>query len=228
MSRKKTGNVGIIGDTHIPFERSDYLNFCVETFERYKCDTIVHIGDLVDNHAVSFHVRDCNGKSAKDEMDEADRHLVEWFKAFPKVKMCLGNHDERITRQLLDKGIPNRIAKSFPEIWGLPKGWDLQWEHLIDGVRYLHGSGRGGEYPHVVVMNKSFRSAVIGHCHTVGGVHWRATEDKICFAMAVGCGVERDTYAFDYSKNHTVKPVLSCGVVLNEGNDAQLVPMKLS
>ncbi len=47
--------VGIIGDTHLPFELEGYLEFCQETFDAWEVDTIVHIGDMFDNHSLSFH-----------------------------------------------------------------------------------------------------------------------------------------------------------------------------
>jgi len=40
--------VGIIGDTHLPFELDGYLEFCQETFEQWGVDTVVHIGDFID------------------------------------------------------------------------------------------------------------------------------------------------------------------------------------
>ena len=35
----------------------------------------------------------------KDEMEEADRHLKDWFKAFPEVFLCRGNHDNMADRK---------------------------------------------------------------------------------------------------------------------------------
>ena len=87
MARRKTGNVGIIGDTHIPFEKKGYLEFCKRTFDYFECDEIVHIGDLVDLHALSYHERDPNGRSAKDELDIAKERLRLWYKAFPRIQV---------------------------------------------------------------------------------------------------------------------------------------------
>lgn len=42
-------NVLVIGDTHIPFAHKNYLEFCKETQKRFKCDRVVHVGDLVDH-----------------------------------------------------------------------------------------------------------------------------------------------------------------------------------
>ena len=47
--------VGIIGDTHLPYEQPGYLEFCQETFDMWSVDTVIHIGDFFDNHSLSFH-----------------------------------------------------------------------------------------------------------------------------------------------------------------------------
>ena len=58
-------------------------DFCLDIKRRVKCEQVVHIGDLCDNHAISYHEHDPNGRSPIDEMREADKHLKEWLKAFP-------------------------------------------------------------------------------------------------------------------------------------------------
>src|SRR5690606_32977836 len=46
-------NILVIGDTHEPFSKDGYLKFCRDTQEKFDAGTVVHIGDLTDNHAVS-------------------------------------------------------------------------------------------------------------------------------------------------------------------------------
>ena len=103
----KKSDVLVIGDTHLPFELPGYLGFCAKIRDEYKCGTIVHIGDLVDNHAISFHSHDPDGYSPADEMAMVDKKLVNWFNEFPKVSLCRGNHDRLVDRQNKELGIPN-------------------------------------------------------------------------------------------------------------------------
>ena len=110
----------VIGDTHLPFEHRHYLEFCKETQKKFKCNSVVHIGDLVDNHAISYHEHDPNGMSPKEEMDLAKKHLVKWFKAFPEVKICKGNHDRMVDRKGRTVGLPDEVFKPFRDIWELP------------------------------------------------------------------------------------------------------------
>ena len=44
-----------IGDTHLPAVHPGYLAFCSDLYDKYDCDTAVHIGDFVDHHAISAH-----------------------------------------------------------------------------------------------------------------------------------------------------------------------------
>lgn len=220
-------NIGIIGDTHIPFERPDYLNFCVEIFDRCKCKTIVHIGDVVDNHAISFHEHNPNGMSAIDEMEEADKHLRRWKSCFPEMFICRGNHDRLPERKALFNSIPDRIIKSFREIWQFPDTWydDFSWE--IFGVRYLHGTGFSGQNAHVKAAEASRQSCVVGHTHSTGAVNYLVSERDRIFGMNVGCGIDRKSYAFNYGRDFPKKPFLGCGVVTDKGTYAQVFPLTI-
>lgn len=219
-------NILIIGDTHEPFTHKNYLQFCKETQRKYKCKTVVHVGDLVDNHAISYHEHDPDGWSPAEEMKIADKKLKKWFKAFPNVKMCRGNHDRIVDRKGKTVGLPKRCFKAFREIWQLPKGWEDDFEFEINGVLFKHGSG-SGQYSHVKAAIEASQSVVIGHTHFTAGVEWIVTSKDRKFGMAVGCGIDRKAYAFEYGRDFRKKPVLSCGVVLDNGQNALVEPMKL-
>jgi predicted phosphodiesterase len=220
-------NILVIGDTHIPFEKKGYLEFCIATKKKYKCKTIVHIGDLVDNHAISYHEHDPDGWSPEEEMKVADRHLARWFKAFPRVKLCRGNHDNLVDRKGKTVGLPRRCFNDFREIWKLPKGWEDYFEFEIDGVLYKHGTGYNGKYGHVQAAIDARQSTVIGHLHSAAGVEWLANSKQIMFGMNVGCGIDRKKYAFSYGKDFRRKPILGCGIVTDNGKNAQFIPMEI-
>ena len=220
-------NVLIISDTHIPFEKKGYLNFCKQTEKKYKCDKVVHIGDLVDNHAISYHEHDPNGWSPEDEMKIADKHLVSWFKAFPKLFLCRGNHDVLVDRKSKTVGLPRRCFHDYRDIWNLPATWEDGFEIEIDGVLYKHGTGYSGEYAHKRAAIENSQSVVIGHLHSCAGIEWVVTSKTKKFGMVVGCGIDRKKYAFKYGKDFRKKPVLGCGVVLDGGKHAMFVPMEI-
>ncbi len=220
-------NILIIGDSHVPFEHKNYLDFCKETQKKYKCREIIHIGDLVDNHAISYHEHDPNGWSPAKEMKVADKHLSRWFKEFPKVKLCRGNHDDLVNRKGKTVGLPGRCFKTYRKIWGLPKGWEDDFEFKINGVLFKHGTGMSGRYAHVLAAERARMSTVIGHTHSSCGVEYMASSKDCIFGMGVGCGIDRKKYAFAYGKDFPRKPILACGVILDNGKHPLVIPMEL-
>lgn len=221
----KKENVLVIGDTHLPFEHKDYLDFCKDIQTRCKCGTVVHIGDLVDNHSISYHEHDPDGWSPSDEMKQTDEHLKPWFKAFPKLHLCRGNHDSLVDRKSKTVGLPRRAFKPYRDIWNLPKGWKDDFEFIINGVLYKHGTGMSGRYAHIMCAERSRMSSVIGHTHSSCGVEYIVSSKDCIFGMNVGCGIDRKKYAFAYGKDFPRKPVLSCGVTTDNGRYAQVFPM---
>lgn len=218
-------NVLVIGDTHVPFEREGYLEFCRQTQEKFNCGTVVHIGDVVDNHFSSFHETNPDGLSAGNELDVALEALKAWNQVFPKAKACFGNHDLLIERQAFSAGVSRRWIRDFNEVLGLP-GWEFDLEHEIEGVIYTHGTGTSGENG---AYNKALnrrKSIVSGHLHTIANVKWNVSETDRIFSMQVGCGINDKAYAFEYAKGIAKKSIISCGVVL-AGELPIVIPMNL-
>ena len=222
-------NTLIISDTHIPFCHPDYLTFCKRIHKHFKCSRVVHIGDLVDNHAISYHDHDPDGWSPEDEMKVADAHLKAWFKAFPSVYLCLGNHDRLPDRKGKTVGLPSRCFRTFKQMWNLPLGWQTAFEWEFDDVLYKHGTGFSGKYPHMSAAIDARQHCVIGHLHAVSGVEYIANSKQVMLGMSVGCGVHRKTYAFNYGKDFRRKPIVSCGVisVTPYGVNGTVYPMRM-
>lgn len=222
-------NTLVIGDTHIPFEREGYLEFCKRIYSYYKCTRVVHIGDLVDNHAISYHEHDPNGWSPEDEMKESDKRLQKWFKTFPEVYLCRGNHDALVDRKGKTVGLPKRCFRQFREMWKLPKGWKDDFNFIFDGVLYTHGTGYSGRNGHVLAAFDNRMATVTGHLHSVAGVEYLANTNSLIFGCAVGCGIDDKKYAFEYGKGFRRKPIVSCAVVsyTPRGTNATIFPMDM-
>ena len=217
----------VIGDTHIPFEVKDYLDFCLEIQKRVKCGTVVHIGDLVDNHAISYHEHDPDGLSPKNEMEEADKHLQKWFKAFPKVFLCRGNHDDLVDRKGRTTGLPKRAFKEFRKIWNLPNGWIDDFTFEINNVIFQHGTSYSGDTAHIKAAYNNRQSTIIGHTHShLTGGYTANEKDKI-FGVNCGCGINRKSYAFRYGKDFKKKPLIGCAVITDNGKYWQVFPMDI-
>lgn len=214
----------ILGDIHEPYSRKGYREFCCRTRDKYRCDTVVCIGDEVDSSAISFHQREPEGLSALDEWRRAMKALQKWCKSFPDVKVCWGNHTLRIARVAASVGIPEQFLKTMPQLYNLPS-WRWKFEWLIDDVTYIHGTGFGGQHPHAVAAQRLGKSVVLGHCHSRAGIYWTATQASRYFGMSVGCGVDDTALAFRYCQDRYARSMVGCGVVLD--GLPTWVPMKL-
>ncbi len=225
MKRYDKHNVLVIGDTHIPFEKKGYLEFCKSVQKKKKCGTVVHIGDLVDNHSISYHEHDPDLWSPLGEMEKADTILAKWFKAFPEVKLTRGNHDCLVDRKAKTIGLPKRCFKPYREIWDLPEGWQDEFEFVIDGVLYKH-SNVSGKLAHLNQAISNMCSTVIGHGHSFAAIAYTASPTACIFGMNPGCGIDAKALAFAYGKDFPHKPIVSCAVV-EHGENPQIFRMPL-
>ncbi len=220
-------NVLVIGDVHEPFCKEGYLEFCREMQEKYNCGTVIHIGDAVDNHAISYHESDPTGMSAGTEFNLAKRRMKRWYHTFPEVRICIGNHDALPFRKLFTAGLPKEWLKSYEELLEAPKSWKWDFVHQHEGVIYQHGTGLSGEMASINAARENRQSTVIGHLHTVCNTRFLASYKDIIFGASVGCGIDHKSYAFAYGKEQTRKPVLACTVILN-GTTPINLPMSLT
>lgn len=208
--------VGIIGDTHIPYHHPDYLKFCKDTFKAWDCDTFVHIGDLVDHHALSFHDSEPTLQGAYGEMLDAREQLKPWYKAFPELILINGNHDLIPARQLKKIGMDAEVwMRPLKDVYNMPKGWKLEDEIYIDGVLYHHGYTAVGINGFRNDAKARMVSTVSGHAHGNAGVSATASNHRLVWGMAVGCGVDNKQMAFAYGKHFKMKPIVSCGIVID-------------
>jgi predicted phosphodiesterase len=216
--------VGVFGDTHMPFVHPNYLQFLKDTFAYYDVGEIVCTGDLVDHHVISRHQTEPCAKSAYDELDMAKEQVAEYIKAFRKVKMCRGNHDERPVRQAATVGMGERYLKNIHELFNLPETWEIKNAFVIDGVLYKHGVNCAGKDGAINAAISERMSTVIGHTHAFAGCKYTANHRDIIFGLNVGCGIDIDAYAFEYGRFEAHRPILGCGIVFNK-DYAIFVPM---
>ncbi len=202
-----------IGDIHEPFVHPRYLKFTKEIYKKHKCNKVVFMGDMVDNHAISYHESDPDGYSAGIELKKAREGLKKWWKAYPTAKVCLGNHDKLPQRQIKTAGIPADMLKDHNEIWHTPDTWEWDTRFEIDGVQYIHGIGFSGQNAALKACKDHRISTVIGHVHTFAGIQYSASNKDLLFGMNVGWGGDITSYSQEYGKEFANRPVVACGVV---------------
>lgn len=211
----------IIGDLHAPFIRYGYLEFCQSVYNKYNCNTVVFIGDLIDNHYSSYHETDPDGHSAGVELQKAKAEIANWYRAFPKAKVCVGNHDAIPYRKAMTAGLSSTWIKTIDEVIEVPN-WEFAEEFIIDGNMYCHGTGRKARNR----AKSDLISVIQGHYHSESYVEHFVGKNYRIFALQVGCGVNDKAYAMAYGR-HFNKMHINCGVVLEGGELPILEFMKL-
>lgn len=202
----------VIGDLHEPFTREGYREHCIKIYEKWQCNEVVFIGDIIDNHFSSFHDTDPDGHSAAAEFELAKTNLDLWHDAFPVAKVCIGNHDSIPDRKGFRAGLSKRWIKSIDEVLNF-EGWTYADYFEIDSVQYVHGIGRKARQR----GQKDLISIVQGHYHSESYTEHYVGKKAHIWVMQIGCGIDDNAYAMAYGK-HFNKSHINCGVVLDNGN----------
>ncbi|NRA78767.1 MAG: metallophosphoesterase [Pseudoalteromonas sp.] len=218
---KEENRVLVVGDIHSPFDLDNYFDFCLDTYEKYNCNKVVFIGDVIDSHYSSYHETDADGMGGLDELELAIKRLRRWYNHFPDAHVTLGNHDRIIVRKAQTSNIPSKWIKEFGEVLETPK-WKFVTDVYIDGVRYVHGDKSGKPR---MAAKRDMVSTVSGHYHTDMYVEWFFGKTRAIFGMAVACGIDSRSYGMAYMQGGK-KEAIGCGVVIG-GHTAFNVKMNL-
>ena len=224
MARNKS--VLIISDTHFPYQHPDTIRFLTEIKKTYSPDRVVHIGDEIDGHAISFHPSDPDLASPGDELALAIQRLEPLYKLFPKVDVVESNHGSLVYRKGKVHGIPRFVFKSYREVIGAPKGWKWHFDLTIrlsnnQQVYFCHGkSSSPGKLSQSMGM-----STVQGHFHERMEIIYWANPNGLFFDMRVGCLIDDKSLAFNYNNTNLKRPLIGTGIILN--GQPKLLPMVL-
>lgn len=216
----------VIPDLHAPFIELGFLEHCKNIYNKYSCNRVHFTGDMLDNSFSSFHEISPDGLSAGDELKYAIQQIKPFYEAFPEATICIGNHDAIISRKFIKAGLSEYWLKDFNDVLGTP-GWIWRDAFEIDGVKYIHGtgsSGRNGAINRAINWNTNI---VQGHIHTETSIIYHANNDRLIWSMQLGAAFDSKSYAANYAKNFTKKPIVAVGVILDNGNLPILEPMSL-
>ena len=218
------GNVLAFSCVHLPFEKKGYLEFIQRMRDYYKCETVICLGDLIDSHAISMHDHSPDGMGAGHEIEAVAKKISKWVDVFPDLYLTYGNHDKLPFRQAYSNGLPKSVIRDLNDIYSMPEEWKWCDRVLADDVVYQHGTGKSGENAAKQWMMDNRRSTVIGHIHSSLGVNFSASNYDRLFSMCVGCGIDIKQYAFEYNKDFGKRPILGCGVILDNGKQPIACP----
>jgi len=209
--KDESNRVLVIGDLHEPFCLDGYLDFCIEQKEKFNCNRIVFIGDVIDNHFSSYHETDANGLGGSDELEFAIKKIARWRDDFPVATVIIGNHDRIIMRKAQTSAVPTKWIREYKDVLEVDQ-WDFVDRLVIDDVQYIHGEAGTAR----TKCKADMMSTVQGHLHTQAYTEWVVGQKFKVFGTQVGCGINHNSYAMAYAKRGK-KPAIGCVVVLNEG-----------
>ena len=227
--KASTKPILVIPDTHIPYHEPDMIPFLKWVQQSRGCrKRVIHVGDLMDFHSMSFHTSEPDAPSPAEEYERALEVVAEFATSFPHGDLVLGNHDNIPSRKMMDSSLAPSMLKRNNELFGLPKGWDVhplyyvvpEWNVLVE-----HGIGSNGKMGCLNTAIVKRCSYVQGHTHSNASVMYSSNYNSTIFGMNVGCLADDSSLAVRYAKYHVKKGVLGCGVI-HSAEHAEFVPIE--
>src|SRR6056297_1129913 len=191
----------LIGDTHAPYHHKDIISFYNTVKKKYRPNDVIHMGDLLDNHAISYHESDPDLYSAGYELEESKLFIKELSNIFKNMIILSGNHDNLGKRKAKSIGLPSRYIRDLKDVFNMPKGWEFKQEHkmLMSDNRTLWLKHQFCSNPIKLAMKYNVCIAQ-GHYHSIGCMQWIMNKQHNVFALTVGCGIDNNSRAFEYNR----------------------------
>ena len=234
--RTDRGAFLVISDLQIPFEKEGSLEFCKAIQKKYRIpdENIYNVGDELDQYFGGQWDKDPDmHHSPTSELLESKRKLKRWYRAFPKMKLCLSNHGSRWMRKALGSQIPSMLLRSYEDVIEAPETWIWQKNWFVEAPNHPflieHGDDYGSQMPHKQAVLLNNCSIAMGHHHSVFGVEFVRNIGQSYLAsglwgMVTGSLIDEEQLAFKYAKRAKHKPILGLGVVLDGGRTPILEP----
>jgi hypothetical protein len=225
----------ILSDVHLPFENERALDEAKYLKKHFRVapERVYCTGDFLDQYNASQWPKDPEAEhTAKTEWDDTKKKIKEWVKAFPAMKIALGNHDLRWMRKATACGFPSILFKTLNEICGLPSSWEYKDLWVVKGKQLYHlehGDAWGTNKPHIQAALHKGVNVALGHWHSYGGVNFIDTkhEKKPIWAAIASCNIQREKYAFHYAKKAKLKPINGNLVIADSGRLPIYIPYHL-
>lgn len=223
----ENSSVLIISDTHFPYSHPDTIKFLTAVKRFYKPDRVIHIGDEIDAHAMSFHSHDPDLLSPSSELELAIKYLKILYRLFPNVDVMESNHGSLVYRRAKAFGIPKSVIKSYRDMLEAPLGWKWHKDLVIklsNGSLCYFSHSKGSDI--LRVSQSMGMSCVSGHEHNKFEIRYWANPLGLYFGMTVGCLIDDKSLAYSYNKLIAKRPLIGVGVICN--GYPILIPMVLN
>jgi predicted phosphodiesterase len=189
----------VINDVHIPYHSIQAITAAFDYAKKEKPDAVFVNGDMIDNHQLSYFLKDPRKKNFAVEL----AILKDFFERLQKVFKCkiyykFGNHEERYESYLFQKAKELVGVEEFEFeniIKARAQGIEIVKDKrlvVMNGLPFVHGhefgrmvfspvnAGRG-------LFLQAINSAVKGDCHTTSEHVQPNIFGKIFTTWSVGC-----------------------------------------
>jgi len=219
-------NTLIISDTHFPYHHKDTFKFLRVAQSAYDLQTIMHTGDMVDNHSTSYHEIEYGSLSAEEEHKQAKYAVQKLSDMFPSMKVVIGNHGKLSFRKAKTAGIPEEHLQSYNQLYDVDWEWADHFYFKVNKYGNCLLTHTMGANTLSNARNHSHHS-IQGHHHGRFGIEYFADTEILRWSMTVGCLVNPDSPAFNYARGATLnRPILGCGAIIED--QPVLIPMQLT
>jgi len=188
--------VFLICDIHIPFHDQIAVDAALGYADRYKPDTIVIDGDMMDFYKCSRFTKKTGKHDIKGELKMGREFLTDLRKRHPKAKMIFkeGNHESHLERYVLENAV--EIADLVDDL--LINKLDLSALDIeyrkdffsIGKLWYLHGhekpTGGNADYVTNVMFKYVLDHCIFGHHHRVQEKIFKRIDGSTLWVGAVG------------------------------------------
>jgi hypothetical protein len=230
---KSGENYLVISDLQIPFEHKQALDFVKYLKKHYKIkdENMLCAGDELDQLFGGLWKKDPNSNlSAMTEIMISIERLKEWYSLFPFMKVAISNHGTRWQRKALDAEIPSILLRKYEEVIEAPKDWKWAKRWLIKASKkefiLEHGDDWGGPNPAAKAALHYNMSVCFGHFHSKSQIIHHNTGMNTYWSFVTGSLIDFDSFAFNYARAHSNKPLIGCGVILDGGRIPMWVPLE--
>jgi len=206
----------LISDMHIPYHHKDSFEFLSYLKDKYEPTRVISLGDLEDNHSLSYHDSDPDLYSAGHELALARKHIKQLERMFPVMDILESNHGSLAYRKAKTHGFPKHYIKSYNDVLGVGEGW--KWH---DDLTITLSNGQQCYFHHaktsdVLKLSQTMgMNAVQGHNHNSFDVRYWANPNGLFWGLQIGCLVDNKSLAFAYNKLNLKKPIIGIAVIIN-------------
>lgn len=215
----------VLGDTHIPYHHPKMFEFLEVVMDYYNPTMVVHVGDEVEHHAISFHTSDPDLRSSGDELMLSTSYIGQLYEMFPEMLLLHSNHGSLAYRRAKEGGVSRHYLRPYKDVLGTPQ-WKWFMELTLDLPNGTQCYFHHGKSANVLRLSQSMgMNCVQGHYHEQSGVQYWSNPNNLLWGMQVGCLIDRKSLAYTYNNCNLKRPVLSVGVIV-EGVP-HIIPMEI-